>query len=117
MVAITTQAVLGSRRSYRLATRISVALFLASGLVGLAGSRASALAPRGGPGGGGSSWSIEPRSTPRSYSDSMRIMLFGRSHRHDGNSLFWIERLERRNTCVNLLFHWLTQGWVHHAEQ
>ena len=41
MTATTTTS-LGRRRSYRLATSISIALFLASGLLGLAGSPASA---------------------------------------------------------------------------
>src|SRR6516164_632483 len=44
MTATTTTS-LGRRRSYRLATSISIALFLASGLLGLAGSPASALPP------------------------------------------------------------------------
>src|SRR6516225_8041348 len=44
MTATTTTS-LGRRRSYRLATSISIALFLASGLLALAGSPASALPP------------------------------------------------------------------------
>jgi hypothetical protein len=45
MTATATTTSPGSRRSYRLATSISIALFLASGLLGLAGSPASALPP------------------------------------------------------------------------